>query len=198
MRPEFYDVKIEKVDDKTIKFILKQPYSPFLENLTVGILPKHLWGNLSSDEFSLSQYNVEPVGSGPYEVGKMETLQKNIIKTVQARYITILNVPIKLPILPATVHFFHPLLHPNPSLLLQQTLLFPPHRLRGSVMGKGEWYIQTHLESSAPHFAPDKGRDQNMLLGVKAIRLAFIIVVVPPHFPQVLVHRESQMTHVGF
>ena len=76
-RPGFYDVKVEKVDDETIKFILKKPYSPFLSNLTVGILPKHLWDNLTSDQFPLSQYNVEPVGSGPYKVTKMETLQKN-------------------------------------------------------------------------------------------------------------------------
>ena len=76
-RASFYDVKVEKVNDKVIKFILKKPYSPFLENLTVGILPKHLWDNLTSDQFPLSQYNVEPIGSGPYEISKMETLQKN-------------------------------------------------------------------------------------------------------------------------
>ncbi len=79
VRPEFYDVKVEKVDEKTIKFILKQPYSPFLENLTIGILPKHLWDNLNSDQFPLSQYNVEPIGSGPYKINKMETLKKNML-----------------------------------------------------------------------------------------------------------------------
>jgi peptide/nickel transport system substrate-binding protein len=78
-RPGFYDVKVEKVDDKQIKFILKKPYSPFLENLTIGILPKHLWDNLSSDQFPLSQYNVEPIGSGPYRVTKMETQKKNML-----------------------------------------------------------------------------------------------------------------------
>jgi len=78
-RPRFYDVKVEKVDEKTIKFILKKPYSPFLENLTIGILPKHLWDNLSSEQFPLSQYNVEPIGSGPYKVTKMETLTKNML-----------------------------------------------------------------------------------------------------------------------
>jgi len=78
-RPGFYDVKVEKVDEKQIKFILKTPYSPFLENLTIGILPKHLWDNLSSDQFPLSQYNVEPIGSGPYKVTKMDTLKKNML-----------------------------------------------------------------------------------------------------------------------
>ncbi|MFH1454749.1 MAG: ABC transporter substrate-binding protein [bacterium] len=78
-RPGFYDVKVEKIDEKQIKFILKKPYSPFLENLTIGILPKHLWDNLSSDQFPLSQYNVEPIGSGPYKITKMENLKKNML-----------------------------------------------------------------------------------------------------------------------
>jgi peptide/nickel transport system substrate-binding protein len=78
-RPGFYDVKVEKVDNKVIKFILKKPYSPFLENLTIGILPKHLWDNLNSDQFALSQYNVESIGSGPYKVTEMKNLQKNML-----------------------------------------------------------------------------------------------------------------------
>jgi len=78
-RPAFYDVVVEKINEKQIRFILKKPYSPFLDNLTVGILPKHLWNNLSSDEFPLSQYNLEPIGSGPYRISKMETLQKNML-----------------------------------------------------------------------------------------------------------------------
>lgn len=78
-RPSFYDVKVEKINDKEIRFTLKKPYSPFLENLTIGILPKHLWDNLNSEQFPLSQYNVEPIGSGPYKVNKMETLKKNML-----------------------------------------------------------------------------------------------------------------------
>lgn len=78
-RPGFYDVKVEKIDSKTIKFILKKPYSPFLENLTIGILPKHLWSNLNAEQFPFSQYNVEPIGSGPYNISKMETLKKNML-----------------------------------------------------------------------------------------------------------------------
>ncbi|MFA6430592.1 MAG: ABC transporter substrate-binding protein [Candidatus Paceibacterota bacterium] len=78
-RPNFYDIKIEKINKNQIKFILKKPYSPFLENLTVGIMPKHIWDNLDTDQFALSQYNVEPIGSGPYKVTKMETLKKNML-----------------------------------------------------------------------------------------------------------------------
>jgi len=78
-RPAFYDVKVEKISDNQVKFTLKQPYASFLENLTVGILPKHIWGNLSAEEFPLSQYNVQPIGSGPYKISAMKTLQKDML-----------------------------------------------------------------------------------------------------------------------
>jgi len=65
-------VLIEGVDDRTISFTLKQSYTPFIYNLTVGILPKHIWKNVSDDEFSFSQFNTLPIGSGPYQVVSVE------------------------------------------------------------------------------------------------------------------------------
>ena len=37
------NVNIEKKDDKTILFTISRPYASFLENTTLGIMPKHLW-----------------------------------------------------------------------------------------------------------------------------------------------------------
>lgn len=65
-------VGVEKIDEKTVSFTLKQPYTPFIYNLTIGILPKHIWKNVSNDEFSFSQFNTLPIGSGPYKVEKVE------------------------------------------------------------------------------------------------------------------------------
>ena len=65
-------IVVEKIDEKTVSFNLKQPYTPFIYNLTVGILPKHIWKNVSDDEFSFSQFNTLPIGSGPYQVEKVE------------------------------------------------------------------------------------------------------------------------------
>src|SRR6185312_13372704 len=45
--------------------------APFVENLTMGILPKQLWQNVSDDEFSFSDLNTNPVGSGPFEVSSI-------------------------------------------------------------------------------------------------------------------------------
>ncbi|TSC54603.1 MAG: Extracellular solute-binding protein family 5 [Parcubacteria group bacterium LiPW_30] len=67
-------VTVQKIDDKKIRFILKQPYSPFIENATIGILPKHIWKNISSEQMSLSDFNTNGVGSGPY---KIESIKKD-------------------------------------------------------------------------------------------------------------------------
>lgn len=61
-------VKVEKIDNKTISFILKQPYSAFMQNTTIGILPKSIWSKASIEEFPFSQFNTKPVGSGPYKI----------------------------------------------------------------------------------------------------------------------------------
>lgn len=61
-------VKVERIDDKTISFNLKQAYAPFLQNTTLGILPRHIWKDASLEEFPFSQYNIKPVGTGPYKI----------------------------------------------------------------------------------------------------------------------------------
>jgi peptide/nickel transport system substrate-binding protein len=73
-------VKVEKSGEREIKFILKQPYSPFIANATLGILPRHIWKTLENDQFPFSQYNVNPVGSGPYRVDSL-TRSKDGIPT---------------------------------------------------------------------------------------------------------------------
>lgn len=65
---EWEGVQATRIDDRTIQFSLKKPFRNFLDNTTLGILPKHLWSDVTSDEFSLADYNTEPVGSGPYSV----------------------------------------------------------------------------------------------------------------------------------
>lgn len=66
LRLNWQGVEIEQVDDFTVKFILKMPYFGFLEELTVGILPKHIWENVEPEKFSLTENNLRPIGSGPF------------------------------------------------------------------------------------------------------------------------------------
>lgn len=63
-------VTLEKVSPTEIKFILKKPYAPFLENMTLGILPKHIWSNIETEAFDINTFNREPIGSGPFKIKK--------------------------------------------------------------------------------------------------------------------------------
>lgn len=74
IRLNWQGVEIEKIDDFTVVFKLTSPYSPFLENMTQGILPKHIWGNIAPKSFPLAEANLQPIGAGPY---KFEKFQKD-------------------------------------------------------------------------------------------------------------------------
>lgn len=71
-RASWEGVSVLKIDDRTVQFVLSQPYAPFLENTTLGILPKHIWEEVSAEQFPFSQFNVEPIGSGPFEVNRIK------------------------------------------------------------------------------------------------------------------------------
>jgi peptide/nickel transport system substrate-binding protein len=77
-RGNWEGITVEKVDERTVAFSLKKAYAPFIYNLTIGILPRHIWKNVTADEFSFSQFNTLPVGSGPYKIGTVERNQGGI------------------------------------------------------------------------------------------------------------------------
>ncbi|XKT75149.1 MAG: ABC transporter substrate-binding protein [Patescibacteria group bacterium UBA2103] len=78
-------VQTEVEDDRTISFILSDPYAPFLENATLGILPKHIWADVPSEEFPFSQFVVEPIGAGPYKVTNVKRDSSGILKEYNLR-----------------------------------------------------------------------------------------------------------------
>jgi peptide/nickel transport system substrate-binding protein len=61
-------VTVEKIDDFTVVFNLRQAYSAFIQNTTLGILPEHIWKDVSIEEFPFSKWNTDPTGTGPYKV----------------------------------------------------------------------------------------------------------------------------------
>ncbi len=68
-------VVVQKISDTQVSFTIKQAYAPFIENLSIGILPAHAWKDVSDEEFASSPLNTTPIGSGPYEVQKIEHAQ---------------------------------------------------------------------------------------------------------------------------
>jgi len=72
LRQNWQGVGMEQIDDQTIRFTLPAPYAYFLNNLTIGIIPKHVWETVAPTNFSLAEYNLRPIGTGPYQVSDFE------------------------------------------------------------------------------------------------------------------------------
>lgn len=75
-------VRIEKIDDLTLKFNLPEVSASFITNFALGILPKHVWGDMSPNNFRLSDSNLQPVGSGPYIVHEIKKTSDGTIKSL--------------------------------------------------------------------------------------------------------------------
>lgn len=79
LRVNWLGVEIEKISEKSIRFKLENPSAVFLENCTLKIIPKHIWGQISAENFPLALYNLKPVVSGPYKLeGLLQTNQGKI------------------------------------------------------------------------------------------------------------------------
>ena len=87
-------LKVQKIDDYTIKIILPSIYAPFLrqmEKSTVPILPKHVWEKeVKAGTFSTAMgLNYDPkniIASGPYLLEKYIPGQRVILKANPAYY----------------------------------------------------------------------------------------------------------------
>ena len=77
----FSGVIIERIDDRTVTFTLPNPFAPFLSNLTVGILPGHIWHDVGPSNFRLAEYNTKPIGSGPYKFKELTKDRSGTIKS---------------------------------------------------------------------------------------------------------------------
>ena len=81
LRANWLGVDAEKVSDKSFTFTLDSAYNSFLENCTVKIIPAHVWKNVLPENFVLSSYNLQPVGSGPYSFSSIAETNTQFIKT---------------------------------------------------------------------------------------------------------------------
>jgi len=99
-------VKPEKINEKTIKFCLETPYAPFLENTTIGIIPSHIWKNVPPEQMTLSNFNLEALGSGPYKIKNINRNSSGIIESYSL--IPNKNFALKKPFLEKIVLRFYP------------------------------------------------------------------------------------------
>ena len=65
-------VTVEGLGPHTIRFVLQEPYAPFLEHTTIGILPAHLIEGITAQLLPKAQFNTQPIGTGPFRVAEVD------------------------------------------------------------------------------------------------------------------------------
>lgn len=75
-------VDVESVDQHTIRFTLPKPYAPFLGLTTLGIIPSHLWQEISDEQFPFSNLEINPVGTGPFKIANVSRDASGLIQSV--------------------------------------------------------------------------------------------------------------------
>ena len=64
-------IEVVKLSPTALQFKLPEPFAPFLDYLSFGILPSHLLNGKSIDEIKDMDFNIQPVGSGPYQFDRL-------------------------------------------------------------------------------------------------------------------------------
>ena len=72
-------VQFSAPDPLTVVMTLPKPFAPFLTNLGMGVIPKHLY---ETEDINTSQHNRHPIGTGPFifhrwETGQFVSLKRN-------------------------------------------------------------------------------------------------------------------------
>ncbi len=76
-------VQAQKLDDYSFSLILPEKFAPFLSTLTFGIVPEHLWYNVPAQNVRLTELNVRPVGSGPYQFDRLTVDKLGNVKSFE-------------------------------------------------------------------------------------------------------------------
>jgi len=83
LRISFIGVEVEKLSDYEVRFTLENPSAVFLQSLTVGIIPKHIFEKIPIENFYLTKVNIEPIGSGPYRMKSKKQDRDNKITSMK-------------------------------------------------------------------------------------------------------------------
>jgi peptide/nickel transport system substrate-binding protein len=64
-------VEVRQLNEKTLQVRLPEPFAPFLDYVTFGVLPKHLLESVPADQLATTDFNLNPIGSGPYKFDRL-------------------------------------------------------------------------------------------------------------------------------
>jgi peptide/nickel transport system substrate-binding protein len=66
-------VDVVAFDALNMQFRLPEPYAPFIDYLSFGLLPYHLLNGKSAVEIINDPFNLQPIGTGPYKLSELRT-----------------------------------------------------------------------------------------------------------------------------
>ena len=77
-------IVVERVSELQIRFVLRNSYVFFADSLrNLPIMPQHIFGKIPAANLRLSNYNLEPVGSGLYEYDRFSKRKDGFITQYQ-------------------------------------------------------------------------------------------------------------------
>lgn len=71
-------VEVVKIDTYTVQFTLPETFAPFVDYTTVGILPSHLLEGVHSADLPQLDFNMSPVGTGPFQFQSAELVDGQV------------------------------------------------------------------------------------------------------------------------
>jgi len=75
-------VVAERISAREVRFYIRTPYAFFEKNLDeLLIIPQHLLGNVPPANLKLSDYRLQPIGSGPYKFVKYSTRRDGFVNS---------------------------------------------------------------------------------------------------------------------
>jgi peptide/nickel transport system substrate-binding protein len=64
-------IEVTRLNEKNLKFTLPEPFVPFMDYLTFGVLPEHLLEAIPPEQMASADFNINPIGSGPYRFDQL-------------------------------------------------------------------------------------------------------------------------------
>ena len=86
LKANFLGITVEEGDERTIKFTLAAPSSSFLFDMSVGIIPQHIFAEIPANEFTTVYNTADIVGTGPYQYDAASTATTVTLRRFRGYY----------------------------------------------------------------------------------------------------------------
>ena len=185
-------VAVSKIDERTVVFVLPDAFPEFLEVLTVGLLPEHIWGSIPPINANLTEYNLKPVGAGAWQ---FRSLAKDRLGNIKS--ITLVpnpHYPGTRPYLQKLTFKFYPNFQTGVSALKNHSvdgLSFLPKELKAEIQGnRGLKLHSFHLPQFTAIFFNQR---ENEALKDKRVRQALSLAINKPDILTRALQLEGEM-----